>query len=442
MRPNSTKRRRRVFGTIKQRPPRRTFYVLFSWGGRRYERVGGPTKAVARERLAETEVLLKRGIAVEVVLAEVYGDAHGSRLTFRDAVPLYLEYAATRKRPSTLKGDRSRLEMMMRTPWAGEFLTGLRSETLTRWATARTAAPFGGAPQEPGNEPGQVYVSTGRRARTRATSGATVNRDLNLGSALFRWARRMGHVTENPFREVERFSEKGRERTIHLTAVEARALVDGAPPFLRPVLVLALSTGMRKGSLLALRWRSVSIEGKALHVEAETEKAGRGLTIPLTAWPLGALRALRDARKVPAVDGSDAVLVCQGGAPLTEKVLRLGFTRAVRECEAIPTDKRGRVTFHTLRHTAATIMYEAGVPLSVIARILGHSTLSVTLRYAHFTDDLARDAVERLGDALWGDGEKSRDGANAEARPDAAHLPSTEGDRVGDTKPRLRVLPS
>ena len=46
------------------------------------------------------------------------------------------------------------------------------------------------------------------RRRARATSGATVNRDLNSGSALFRWAQSMGHFTENPFRKVAKFSEK------------------------------------------------------------------------------------------------------------------------------------------------------------------------------------------------------------------------------------------
>jgi integrase len=392
-------RRRRAFGTIKQRPPRPGFYVRFSWGGRCYERQGGPTRAIARGLLTRAEALLRAGEAIEVVLAELFGDAHGSRLTFRDAVPLYLAYAETRKKASTLAGDRTRLGMMMRAPWAGEFLTNLRPETLTRWATERAAAP------KPTPEGRASIEDAPPRPRIRAVSGATVNRDLNLGSALFRWARSMGHVTENPFREVRRFSEKGRAREVYLTAPESRALVGAASPFLRPMVVAALSTGMRRGELLALRWRAVDLDRGELHVEPETEKAGRGRTVPLTALLRDELKALKGTRNVPALDGSDSVFRCADGAPLTIKVLRAAFGSAVETCEAIPNEKRGRVTFHTLRHTAASLMVAAGVPIFDVAKTLGHSTIAVTMRYSHFAPEAGRAAIERLGAALGVPGE-------------------------------------
>jgi integrase len=92
--------------------------------------------------------------------------------------------------------------------------------------------------------------------------------------------------------------------------------------------------------------------------------------------------------------------VLPDGREVTSKILRSGFEGAVRRCEAIPFDKRDRVTFHCLRHTAASLMVAEGVPLFDVAKILGHSTLAVTMRYAHFAPEAGRAGIEKLGKAL------------------------------------------
>jgi integrase len=85
---------------------------------------------------------------------------------------------------------------------------------------------------------------------------------------------------------------------------------------------------------------------------------------------------------------------------LIEWDLRCLFRDAVNRCSGIPLDKRPKVTLHTLRHTAASLMVATGVPLYDVAKILGHSTLAVTMRYAHFAPKAARSAIDRLGGAL------------------------------------------
>ena len=70
--------------------------------------------------------------------------------------------------------------------------------------------------------------------------------------------------------------------------------------------------------------------------------------------------------------------------------------------DRLPAHKRLQVTFHCLRHTAASLMVAEGVPLFDVAKILGHSTLAVTMRYAHFAPEAGRAAVDRLGTALDG----------------------------------------
>src|ERR1700741_2934223 len=73
-----------------------------------------------------------------------------------------------------------------------------------------------------------------------------------------------------------------------------------------------------------------------------------------------------------------------------------------------------RRRLHGLRHTAASLMVGAGVPLFDVAKILGHSTLAVTMRYAHFAPAAGRAAIERLGSALAVVGEAS---ASANPQP-------------------------
>ena len=85
---------------------------------------------------------------------------------------------------------------------------------------------------------------------------------------------------------------------------------------------------------------------------------------------------------------------------VSETHLRRHFAGAVRRCPAIPIDKRDRLTFHDIRHTAASLMVAAGVPLFDVAKLLGHSTLAVTMRYAHFAPEAGRSAVDSLGRTL------------------------------------------
>src|SRR4051812_38020695 len=101
-----TRRSRRSFGSILPPDPsrrRRSFSVHFVWKGKRVVRRAGMRRSDASAKLAAAEALLKQGTDLAIVLAEVFGDDHGSLLTFRDAIPKYLAYAATRKKESTLQ---------------------------------------------------------------------------------------------------------------------------------------------------------------------------------------------------------------------------------------------------------------------------------------------------------------------------------------------------
>lgn len=397
----------RPWGSVRQAGKSR-YFVRFTAEGHQYERGPFSTWNAADKMRRRARALLEAGTAVADVLSGVFGDFAGARLTFREAAPHYLAFAANRKRASSLADDRYRLGQLSRAPWAGKVLGTLRPADFLPWIAERQTGRKVKRlrPRRPG-ESREAFNALPDAERfvvvtLPGASALTVNKDLALVSALFKWAMGAGYVESNPVRRVARLPEKGRPERCYLTAVEASALVASAADVVRPFLLAAVHTGARRAELLALRWRSVDLARREVTIEAGTEKAGRGRTIPLTAALHATLAAMRDERRVRAIDGSDPVFVVADGSPLTAAVVREAFASAVARCGALPPEKRDTLTLHGLRHSAASIMVAAGVPILDVARILGHSTLAVTMRYARFAPESGRTAVDALGAALAG----------------------------------------
>lgn len=376
--------RRRAFGQIIRRPRRPGYYVVFTWEGRRITRAVGPLKKTARDKLAVIHGLLTNDIPLAQVLASQFGDVylHGSRITFREAAGPYVEYTEKRKKKSTLAGDARRIRQILRAAWTGKVLAFIRPADLIPWVQEREKA---------------------------GVCGPTINRDLSVISALFTWAIRAGYVDDNPVRGVERYSERGRARQIYLTAEEALALIDAACAVLRPILLTALHTGMRKGEILALRWRAVDMKLRQIYIEPETEKAGRGRPVPMTDVLYAEFVRLRSVRPKPALDNSDHVFVFENGRPVRVGPLRTMFVKA-KERADLPLEKKQNFRFHDMRHTAASLMVAEGVPLFDVSRILGHSSVRMTERYAHFAPKAGRAAIDALGRALERAGRDRPDG--------------------------------
>jgi integrase len=75
---------------------------------------------------------------------------------------------------------------------------------------------------------------------------------------------------------------------------------------------------------------------------------------------------------------------------------------AVACCWAIPVERKSCITFPVFRQTAASLMVANAVPLFDVAKILGHSSLATTMRYAHFAPEMGRLGIDRLADPLAG----------------------------------------
>ena len=181
------------------------------------------------------------------------------------------------------------------------------------------------------------------------------------------------------------------------------ATVKGHPH--EALLTTAVATGLRQGELLGLRWPDVDlaagtitvrhalqwIDGSPTLVETKTTKSRRTIPLPkVAAEALASLWAQRSAGTV----SSPYLFIGTAGQPLRGTV-------ALRALEdVLRTAGLPRVTFHALRHTAASLLLAQGVHPRVVMELLGHSTIALTMNtYSHVIPALEREAAERM-DAL------------------------------------------
>ncbi len=153
---------------------------------------------------------------------------------------------------------------------------------------------------------------------------------------------------------------------------------------LHPIVLVALNTGMRRGEIFNLRWSSVDFEKAYLEVAGPGAKSGQTRHIPLNNDAIGALKRWR--KQTGASDGP--VFPGNGGGRLT-KVNR-GWESLVKRAGL------DNFRFHDCRHHFASRLVMADVPLNTVRELLGHSEISMTLRYAHLAPEHKAEAVAKL----------------------------------------------
>jgi len=215
-------------------------------------------------------------------------------------------------------------------------------------------------------------------------------------------------------RNVARLVQPPRAARHEMSALrpdQARLLIETAHgDRLEALYVLALTTGMREGELLALRWSDVDLDGASIQVRAslqrtdagydfaETKTARSRRQISLTRTAIDALRRHRagqaaDRLRVGASwEDMNLVFPNETGRPLDpSNLLRRGFYPLLARA-GLP-----RVRFHDLRHTAASLMLGRGVHPKIVSEMLGHSQIAVTLDlYSHVTPTMQREAATAL----------------------------------------------
>jgi len=227
------------------------------------------------------------------------------------------------------------------------------------------------------------HVEKFKLARVAEVSPASVNRDLAVFRYMMNFAIRQGYLLRNPVSGI-RFLPEGPGIMRIVSHEEEQRYLVVASPLLRDVATLILETGMRPGEVFTIRKENVYLLKRYLFV------------------PIGKTRYAR--RNVPLADRLVEVLkrrLAQAkgpylfphrhdpNKPLT--TLKKAHEEALRKAEIKP-----RFRIYDLRHTFGSRSAMAGVDLATLKELMGHSQISMTMRYVHPTPEHKRQAVQKL----------------------------------------------
>lgn len=219
--------------------------------------------------------------------------------------------------------------------------------------------------------------------KERKVKPSTTNRYLSTLSSVMRAAMKRNLALSNPVVKGMRGKEEAKA-VPWISAEDLARLYASIPEEYRPVCVLASETGMRRGELLALDWRDVSLERGVVLVRKSKSKKPR--EVPLTSVARGVLSALLAGRAPAPIRGAHPVFPGMSGFGLSK-----GFPRWAKAATL------GKMRFHDLRHSWASRLVRAGVDLGTVMRLGGWASLSMVSRYGlHAPENAGRRAIAAM----------------------------------------------
>jgi integrase len=312
-----------------------------------------------------------------------FPNARGQRISFACVVQRYRQALLSDASPSR------RVNTERHISW---WLECFGSLTLAAITPDRIAAARDALAMQPFAR-GKVHRDeVGRKIAPRAykRSGATVNRYLATLSHIFTTARMEWRLVDrNPVREVSKKKEaRGRIRFLNDEERDAllAACADSAWPALQALVLLAISTGARRGELIRLRWTDVTVDAPSPQAIIQRTKNGDPRRLPLVGKALEATRRL----KLSNAGRSEFVFPH-----------RLDPGRAYGAFDthwqaALVTAGIAGFRFHDLRHTCASYLASQGASLLEIADVLGHRTMAMVKRYSHLAEGHKAAVIERM----------------------------------------------
>ncbi len=230
--------------------------------------------------------------------------------------------------------------------------------------------------------------------RGKPRSPASVVRYLAaLSHAFTIAAKEWGWMEDSPMRKVTK-PKVSRDRVRFLSDDERVRLLkvckESKNLYLYPVVVLALSTGMRQGEIMGLTWDNVDLNrGRAILLE---KKNNVRRAVVITSHALELLKELSRVRQT----NSNYLFPARGNNTIKPIDLRTPWKAALKKADI--QDFR----FHDLRHSAASYLAMNGASLAEIAEVLGHKTLETVKRYAHLSEGHTASVVESMNKKIFG----------------------------------------
>jgi integrase len=217
-------------------------------------------------------------------------------------------------------------------------------------------------------------------------SNRTVNIEMEFLRRIFNKAVKWEMLERNPFDVGEDLFYKDtikRERA--LTEDEVKRLIDACPGYLKPIVITAIYTGLRKGDILNLKWKDVDLERGLIRV-VET-KTGKTRNIVLNSDMRTLLQNL-------PVKGE---YVFPGKKGKSFKDVKRSFQTALKNAGIEQSeDRRRKIVFHSLRHTCISLLTEKGADTTMVKNYVAHASEEMTERYTHLSEEYARKTAEIL----------------------------------------------
>jgi len=319
----------------------KNWYIDFTFHGQRIREMIGPSrkgaeKVIAKRKaeIAENRFLDKR--------------KEPDPIRFHDFAKKYLEWIKANHKPSSRSQDLSKMRML------DKFFGEKNIHEITAWE-----------------------IEKWKLQRKKEVKVSTINRELAQLKAMFSKAVEWKSLEENQARGVKLF--KGAiKRLRYLMPDGVQALIANCPEYLKPIVTVAVHTGMRRGEILGLEWDWIDFEKGIITLtdtkNSETRIVSMDETVKVT------LRAIERKGKLVF--------------PVTVGKMKKDYDEAVKKAGLED------FTFHDLRHTFASNLAMAGIELNDIRDLLGHKSIAMTLRYAHLSPAHKSHAVTILDSVL------------------------------------------
>ena len=254
-----------------------------------------------------------------------------------------------------------------------------------------------------------VHISGFRNSLANKVAPGTTNFDLKCIRMLFKAARRDGYILEDPAEFVGSVKRENGSGRRPFKVEEIKALLSIADREWQSLIKFGIYSGQRLGDLAALTWANLDLEKNQIRLV--TRKTSKTMLVPIAAPLRNHISTLKgsDDTKAPVHPGAFAMLQQQKGRTgnLSNQFAALLVDAGLREAsERVGTGKgrggpntrraKNDLGFHCLRHTAISLLKDAGIPEAVVMELVGHDSKQMSAHYTH----VGQEALEKAAAAL------------------------------------------
>ena len=240
-----------------------------------------------------------------------------------------------------------------------------------------------------------------RDAQIASVAATTTNTTLTIVKMVFRSARREGYLWQDPAEGIKSVKGASTVNRRPFTVDELRRILDVAGPEWQSLIKFGLYTGQRISDLATLTWAQIDLERD--EITLTTRKTDKRLLIPIAASLREHLLSLPAADNPRAPIHPRAFELVRAGraATLSNQFGELLVDAGLREHQSRQNRGSGKregmdVSFHSLRHTAVSLLKDAGVPDAVVMALVGHESTAMSARYTHVGKEALAKAAKTL----------------------------------------------